>query len=247
MKAVLLDIEGTTTPISFVHDTLFPYARARMGGFILDNLGDLKFEIEQLVEEQANDPAYKGELRPDSANSVSDYLKYLIDQDRKSTPLKTIQGMMWQTAYESGEIVSPVFDDVPPAFKRWKDAGIKIAVYSSGSVLAQKLLFRHTEHGDLTVFISDHFDTNIGDKKMASSYWNIAKELEIDAKDIMFISDSLAELDAALTGGYQTALSVRPGNASVADGHSHPMIRSFDEVNIEATQNTGGSVLSNPN
>lgn len=229
-KAILLDIEGTTTPISFVHDTLFPYSKARIGGFVLDNLAELKFEIEQLSEEQANDPEYKADLQPDSPNSVSDYLKFLIDQDRKTTPLKSIQGIIWRSGYESGEIVSPVFDDVPPAFKRWKEAGKRIAIYSSGSVLAQKLLFRHTEHGDLTPFISDHFDTRIGDKKTASSYWNIAKELEINANEILFVSDSVPELDAARYGGYQTALSIRPGNAPISNDAGHRMIRTFADL-----------------
>ena len=116
--------------------TLFPYAKARVGGFVLDNLSDLKFEVEQLVEEHANDADYKSELRPESANSISDYLKFLIDEDRKSTPLKAIQGMIWRSGYESGEIVSPVFEDIPAAFKRWKAADKTIAIYSSGSILA---------------------------------------------------------------------------------------------------------------
>lgn len=229
-KAILLDIEGTTTPISFVHETLFPYSKARIGGFVLDNFSELKFEIEQLTKEHCNDPQYKSDLRPDSPNSVSDYLKFLIDQDRKSTPLKSIQGMIWKSGYESGEIVSPVFDDVPPALKRWKEAGKRIAIYSSGSVLAQKLLFGHTERGDLTPFISDHFDTGIGDKKTASSYWNIAKELEIDATEILFVSDSIPELDAARYGGYQTALSFRPGNAAIDDGNTHQTVTTFADL-----------------
>jgi len=229
-KAILLDIEGTTTPIDFIHSTLFPYAKARIGGFVLDNLSDLKFEVEQLVEEHVSDSDYKGELRPESANSVSDYLKFLIDEDRKSTPLKSIQGMIWQRGYESGEIVSPVFDDIPEAFKRWKAADKTIAIYSSGSILAQQLLFRYTDRGDLTSFISNYFDTNTGPKREAKSYTDIAEALETDAAETLMVSDVPAELDAARTGGLQTALSVRPGNAPIEGDLSHRIVESFEAL-----------------
>lgn len=228
MKAILLDIEGTTTPIDFVHNTLFPYAKARMGGFILDNLVDLKFEIEQLAEEHTGDGDYKGEFRPDSPNSVSDYLKFLIDKDRKSTPLKTIQGLIWQTGYRSGEIVSPVYDDVPEAFRRWKAADKTIAIYSSGSALAQQLLFRHTDHGNLAPSISNFFDTAVGGKREVESYHKIANELGLQPAEIVFISDITAELDAARTSGLQTVLSVRPGNAPVDANVDHRIVENFD-------------------
>jgi enolase-phosphatase E1 len=227
-KAILLDIEGTTTPISFVHGTLFPYAKARIPGFVLDNLGDLKFEIEQLTEEHANDRKYSSELRPESANSVSDYLKFLIDQDRKSTPLKSIQGMIWRSGYESGEIVSPVFEDVPPALKRWKTADKTIGIYSSGSILAQQLLFRYSNHGDLTPFISNYFDTNTGPKREQRSYESIAAELNVQPAQVHFISDIPAELDAARAIGLQTSLSMRPGNAPLQGDPVHNIVTTFD-------------------
>jgi enolase-phosphatase E1 len=227
-KAILLDIEGTTTPISFVHDTLFPYAKARIPGFILDNLNNLKFEIDQLVEEHTKDREYKGEFRPESANSVSDYLKYLIDQDRKSTPLKSIQGMIWQSGYESGDMVSPVFDDVPPALKKWKAAEKVVAIYSSGSVLAQQLLFRYTDHGDLTPFISNYFDTNSGAKRDQHSYVSISNELGLQPADVHFVSDIPAELDAARAVGLQTSLSVRPGNTPLKGDPVHNIVTTFD-------------------
>lgn len=227
-KAILLDIEGTTTPISFVHETLFPYAKARIAGFVQNNLGELKFEIDQLVEEREKDTDYKSELRPDSANSVSDYLKYLIDQDRKSTPLKSIQGMIWQSGYEAGEIVSPAFDDVPPALKKWKAADKSIAIYSSGSILAQQLLFRYTDHGDLTPFISNYFDTNTGTKRDQQSYTAITGELNVQPAEVHFISDVVAELDAARAAGLQTSLSIRPGNAPLEDDCVHEIITTFD-------------------
>lgn len=228
MKAILLDIEGTTTPISFVHDTLFPYAKARVPGFVLDNLGDLKFEVEQLAQEHSNETEYKAEFRPESANSVSDYLKFLIDQDRKSTPLKSIQGMIWRSGYQNGEIVSPVFDDVPAALKRWKVSEKAVAIYSSGSVLAQQLLFRHTDGGDLTPFIANYFDTNTGPKRDQKSYTAIAEELKVKPAEVHFISDIPAELDAARAVGLQTSLAVRPGNEPLKGDPVHNIVTTFD-------------------
>ena len=230
MKAILLDIEGTTTPISFVHETLFPYAKARVPGFILDNLSDLKFEIDQLAEEHANDSEYQNTFDRDSANSVADYLRYLIDNDRKSTPLKSIQGMIWQSGYESGELVSPVFDDVPVSLRQWRADDKTVAIFSSGSVLAQKLLFGHTTHGDLTQFISKYFDTTSGAKGEPESYTAIAAEIEIDPSEILFVSDIAAELDAARAAGLRTSLSARPGNATIKQDCIHPVIESFDKL-----------------
>jgi enolase-phosphatase E1 len=227
-KAILLDIEGTTTPIDFVHNTLFPFAKARIAGFVQENLDGLKYELGQLAAEHAADADYNGEFRPDSANSVSDYLKYLIEQDRKSTALKSIQGLIWQKGYESGDLVSSVFDDVPPALKRWKDAGKSVAIFSSGSVLAQRLIFKYTDHGDLTQLIDAYFDTNNGAKQEADSYRGIAVGLETDAGDIIFVSDIPAELDAARAAGIQSILCMRKGNAEIKEDHSYRAIESFD-------------------
>lgn len=229
-KAILLDIEGTTTPIDFVHKTLFPFAKARIAGFVQENLAELKFEIGQLVAEHADDTEYASELRTDSPNSVADYLKFLIDQDRKSTPLKNIQGMIWELGYESGGLVSETFADVPAAFKRWKDGGKSIAIYSSGSALAQRLIFKYSDQGDLTPFIDKYFDTNTGPKREADSYRKIAEEMGLEANEVVFVSDILAELDAAQTAGMQTVLSIRDGNAGIAEDHSHRAIQSFDDL-----------------
>ncbi len=176
IKAILLDIEGTTTPFDFVHNTLFPFAKARIAGFVQENFDGLKFELGQLAEKHAADTGYTDELRIDSANSVADYLKYLIDQDRKSTPLKSIQGMIWQKGYESGDLVSPVFPDVAAAFKRWKEADTAISIYSSGSVLAQRLIFKYSDQGDMTRFIDHYFDTNTGGKREATVTGRLLKK-----------------------------------------------------------------------
>lgn len=229
MKAILLDIEGTTTPIDFVHETLFPYARARMAGFVQQNFVDLKFEISQLETEISNDGDYKNELRPDSANSVADYLIYLIDNDRKSTPLKSIQGTIWQAGYENGDLVSTVYDDVPKAFERWKGDGKTIAIYSSGSILAQQLIFKYSDHGDLTRFIDRYFDTTTGAKRETESYAKIAAELNTDPAEAVFFSDIPAELDAAGSAGMKTRLVSRSENGPAS---AHIAIMSFDEPDL---------------
>jgi enolase-phosphatase E1 len=230
MKAILLDIEGTTTPIDFVHKVLFPYAKERVGKYVEMHFGKLSDEISQLVDESSHDATYTVPVDPTEPGSVAAYLEHLISVDRKSTPLKSIQGDLWKEGYESGELKSVVYDDVPLAFERWKADGKTIAIYSSGSVLAQKLLFGYTDHGDLTPFISSNFDTNIGHKREAESYRTIAKELNLSAKDILFLSDIPEELSAASDTGYQTRLVVRPGNAEHHAAGRFITIRSFGEL-----------------
>jgi enolase-phosphatase E1 len=229
IKAILLDVEGTTTPIDFVHQLLFPYAKARLGDYLAANFAQIKGLLEQLKAEHAGDSEYGQDLDPASPASMVEYLNYLIDVDRKSTPLKSLQGMIWQAGYESGELTSQVFADVPPAFERWTNEGKRIAIYSSGSVLAQKLLFRHTDRGDLTPFISAHFDTNIGPKRASLSYGRISTELKTPPGEILFISDVVEELDAAQRSGLQTLLSLRPGNQPIGRP-THRTITNFDEV-----------------
>lgn len=237
MKAILLDIEGTTTPIDFVHETLFPFAKERVGKFVEMHFGELAAEIAQLVDESSHDQSYTVPVDPTEPGFVSAYLEHLIDEDRKSTPLKSIQGKVWQEGYESGELKSVVFDDVPPAFKRWHDAGKTVAIYSSGSILAQQLLFRYTNHGDLTPFISDYFDTHIGAKRETESYRKIAVELGVEPGEVLFVSDIVTELDGATASGMKTALSVRAGNASVTETHDHKTLENFDFVFSEISEN----------
>jgi enolase-phosphatase E1 len=234
MKAILLDIEGTTTPIDFVHKTLFPFAKERIAEFVREHLAELNDEIAELKTEHATDDNYAKEFDEGSPDSVAEYLKFLIDIDRKSTPLKSIQGKIWQQGYESGELLSEIFEDVPRAFERWKSQNKTIVIYSSGSILAQKLLFKYTNHGDLTKYISSYFDTNIGGKRDVESYRNIASALGFDPGDILFISDILAELDAAAAAGYQVALSIREGNAEIEDDFSYQAVQNFDELSYRS-------------
>lgn len=215
MKAILLDIEGTTTPIDFIHKTLFPFARKRMFNFVQTNLADIQDEIASLRAEYMDDLA-KDEFPPLfdelSVESITAYLHYLIDKDRKSTALKSIQGLIWQAGYESGELIGELFDDVPIAFQRWKTQGKTIAVFSSGSVLAQKLIFAYSSAGNLTQYISDYFDTTLGAKREPESYLRISDALGFPPMEVLFLSDTIAELDAASIAGMSCKLSIRPNN-----------------------------------
>jgi enolase-phosphatase E1 len=238
-KVVLLDIEGTTTPVDFVYQTLFPYARKRLPDYLSQNFSSAEMRpvLAQLHEENAQDiaaglnpPALSTASTEAQLASVTDYLYWLMDIDRKSTPLKTLQGEIWQQGYESGELLSEVYTDVPEAFLKWKSQKKNLAIFSSGSVLAQKLLFAHTTAGDLTRHLSAYFDTNIGAKREAESYKRIAEALEQQPQEVIFFSDVVAELDAAQMAGMQTVLCVRPGNAPQSAEHGHSIIHSFNEM-----------------
>lgn len=231
MNAILLDIEGTTTPVDFVHKTLFPFAKEKIGEFVGQNFDEIKTEIERLKTEYKKDfseQIYGRKFDENSPESVTNYLKFLIEVDRKSTPLKSIQGKIWQKGYESGELKSVMFEDVPRAFDRWKSENKTIAIFSSGSVLAQKLIFKYSNFGDLSGFIDEYFDTNIGAKKESESYENIAEKLQYQKREILFISDILEELNAARKTGLDAVLSVREGNALVEDNQNYQIIHSFD-------------------
>lgn len=246
INAILLDIEGTTTPIDFVHKTLFPYAKQRIREYVAANWSSVTDEVRMLKGERSADEAYEQPFDKTSPSSVSDYLEFLIDSDRKSTPLKSLQGKIWQRGYEAGDLKSAIYDDVPPALKAWHDNGLQVAIYSSGSVLAQKLIFRYSDHGDLSSFISAYFDTNIGHKRDAQSYAAIAGKLEQAPVEILFVSDIVPELDAAAAAGLTTALSVRPGNAVVDLAHSYRKITSFDQLIFQPARSTGDSGSRSP-
>jgi enolase-phosphatase E1 len=158
---------------------------------------------------------------------------YLMDQDFKVPLLKRLQGKVWKDGYLSGMLVGTVFPDVPAALERWSRVA-KVAIYSSGSVEAQQLLFRHSSAGDLTPFLSAYFDTEIGPKTSPASYRAIAEAAQVAPRQILFISDVLRELDPAREAGCQTRLAVREGNAAVAEGHEHTPISSFSELHFSA-------------
>jgi enolase-phosphatase E1 len=230
---VLLDIEGTTTPISFVHEVLFPFARTHLDGFLQSERQSpgLRGILDTLIAEHAADVA-RGDAPP--ARDVDDwpasYLRWLMDRDRKSPALKQLQGLIWERGYQAGELRGQVFPDVPPAIHGWRAAGIDVAIYSSGSELAQRRLFESISDGDLTQSLSAFFDTRVGAKQSVESYRNIARALGRDPASILFVSDVTTELTAARGAGMQVLLSVRPGNAAQGDGEQFEAVTSFDEI-----------------
>ena len=238
-SCILLDIEGTTTPIDFVYQALFPFARTHMKEYLKrhwSNAG-VQEDLVRLYAEHAAD-TQQGSAPPTINNisissqieSTTDYLHWLMDRDRKSTPLKSLQGKIWEEGYRAGQLLSQLFDDVPPALKRWHELGKRICIYSSGSVLAQKLLFSHTVAGDLTPLICDYFDTTVGAKIEAESYRRIADHLALPPEKIVFLSDVIAELDAAHAAGMQGLLSLRPGNRPQPPSDLYQTIHSFAEL-----------------
>jgi enolase-phosphatase E1 len=230
-RAILLDIEGTTTPIAFVHDVLFTYARAHVRDYLGQHASEPESDVSQLREEHARDTDNPPPLT-DDLDSIATYVNWLIDRDRKSTGLKSLQGKIWREGYEEGILKSQVFDDVRPALERWHNNGLRISIFSSGSALAQQLLFAHSEAGDLTTFISDYFDTTVGAKGDAQSYRHIANKLNLPAAEILFISDIVKELEAAREAGMQTRLSIRPGNQPQDDPDRFQILHTFDGVVI---------------
>ena len=231
-RFVLLDIEGTTTPVDFVHRVLFPDARERVEAF-LEVRGadaDVARDVAGLRDEHARDAA-AGRNPPawdDSPAGAAGYARWLIDQDRKLTALKSLQGRIWAEGYAAGRLRGPVYEDVPRALARWTIAGRRVAIFSSGSVLAQKLIFGHSDRGDLTRYLSGYFDTTTGAKADPESYRRIARALGVEPADGLFVSDVVAELDAAGAAGYATALAVRTSPGPDAAGHR--TISSFDEL-----------------
>jgi enolase-phosphatase E1 len=234
IRGVVLDIEGTTTPIAFVHDVLFSYARTHVKDYLAKHAGadNVREDVELLREEHIADvrngnqpPGLTGDL-----DSIAHYVNWLIELDRKSTGLKSLQGKIWHDGYADGTLRSQVFADVAPALARWHAAGLSISIFSSGSVLAQQLLFAHTEAGDLTPFINHYFDTSVGKKGEAESYRRIAETIGLPATELLFISDVVSELAAAREAGMKTVLSIRPGNQPQQHAEQYQTIESFDEL-----------------
>jgi enolase-phosphatase E1 len=222
IRGILLDIEGTTTPISFVYDVLFPYARHNMAAYVrLSELSDLRGEHDADVRSGNNPPTWTSDPLP--------YIYWLMDRDRKSTALKRIQGEIWSEGYNSGALHGEVFEDVPGALEEWHKTGIDIRIFSSGSVLAQKLIFSTTPYGDLTKLLNGFFDTTTGPKNTADSYRKIADAFALPPAEILFVSDVTKELDAAREAGLPTLLCVRPGNHAQPP-HTHDAITSFAEI-----------------
>ncbi len=234
VAAVLLDIEGTTTPLAFVHGTLFPFARAHMSGFLREqwDTPDLRVVEAALEQEHAGDVDAGSQPPPWNATreSTEAYAMWLMDRDRKSPGLKTLQGWIWARGYRAGLLKSELFPDTARAIRRWRAADVDVAIYSSGSALAQRLLFGNTPEGDLTPLLTAFFDTAVGAKQSPESYARIAAALGHAPNALMFVSDVGAELQAAKSAGLQVALSIRPGNPPQPDAARFEAIRSLDEL-----------------
>lgn len=225
MRALLVDIEGTTTDIAFVHRVLFPIARAEVPRFVREHPAD-----PAVAEVRRGLAGHDGGRLP-SAVSDDEVIAQLIawiDADAKITPLKAIQGAIWREAYEKGDLESHVYDDVAPAFQRLHAAGVAIHVFSSGSVEAQRLLFAHTTAGDLRPYLHGYFDTTTGPKREAASYARIAAAVGLAPSDVLFASDVLAELDAAREAGMQTLWMLRAGTRECPS--DHPRARDFCDL-----------------
>jgi len=241
-QGILLDIEGTTSSLSFVHEVMFPFVRRELGAYLHQHLGQGEpgsAELAQACDLIARDAghaswrAWVGARDLLAARALLEQEIFrLMDGDVKSTGLKRLQGLIWRTGFESGELLAHVYDDVPPALSRWCEAGLDVRVYSSGSVEAQRLFFGHTIAGDLLHHFRGHYDTTTGPKKEPASYSKIAAAFALPPARILFISDVLAELDAATAVGFPTALSMRPGNAAVPAGHGHRELTSFEQVRL---------------
>jgi enolase-phosphatase E1 len=228
MKYILMDVEGTTTSISFVHDILFPFSKARIETFVKDNL---KLDLVTKSIDEVKATALSEENILLDLNGAISKLKHWIEIDRKHPALKSLQGMIWKSGYTSSEIKGHVYDDVAEALANWKKYGLQLGVYSSGSVEAQKDLFAHSIAGDLSTFFSHHFDTEVGHKREITSYQKIASTLNLSASDIVFLSDIKEELDAAKAAGFATIQLVRNPPLEL-QGHTQALsfndIRSFN-------------------
>jgi enolase-phosphatase E1 len=223
IQAILTDIEGTTSAISFVKDVLFPYARRHMADYVTSHLEEPS--IRQVLDDVDNEV---GRLL--NVDEAIERLIAWIDQDRKVTPLKTLQGMIWEAGYREGDFHGHVYPDAVACLRAWHRAGIDLYVYSSGSVHAQKLLFGHTEFGDLTPLFSGYFDTKFGAKVEVDSYRRIQKSIGLPPDAILFLSDIPAELDAASAAGMQTTRLMREKASAPS---SHPTVHDFAEIRLD--------------
>lgn len=224
IKAILTDIEGTTSAVSFVYDVLFPFAASRLPGFIREHQAAPKVAAQiEAVRAEAGEPSA-------DLDRVIEILLGWMREDRKATPLKALQGQVWQKGYESGELKGHVYPDAVAALKQWHADGYRLYVYSSGSIQAQKLIFGCSEAGDLTGLFSGYFDTTSGGKRDAESYRTIASAINVAPEQVLFLSDVTAELDAAREAGMATCGLAREGELEA----DHLVVNSFDRIDVAA-------------
>ncbi len=223
IKAIITDIEGTTSSLSFVKEVLFPYARTHLADYVYAHAQD-----ETILAVQADSSKEVGKAL--DIEQLIEQLIQWIDEDKKVTPLKSLQGLIWEAGYLKGDFKGHLYQDAIDNLQRWHTKGLSLYIYSSGSVYAQKLLFGHTECGDLNPLFSGYFDTNIGGKRESASYANIVEQIGLPAEQCVFLSDIKEELDAAKAVGMQTIWLTREG---ITDADSeHPQVLNFDAINI---------------
>nr|XP_043628144.1 probable bifunctional methylthioribulose-1-phosphate dehydratase/enolase-phosphatase E1 [Erigeron canadensis] len=242
-RCVVLDIEGTTTPISFVTDVLFPYARDNVRMHIDETYdsADTKDDI-KLLRSQVDDDLQKGVMgavpvpsddsgKAEVIDALVANVEGMIKADRKITSLKQLQGHIWRTGFQKDELKGVVYDDVPEALERWHASGVKVYIYSSGSRLAQRLIFGYTNHGDLRKYLCGFFDTKVGNKRETKSYIEIAESLGVDnPSEVLFVTDVYEEAVAAKAAGLDVIISIRPGNGPLPENHGFDTIKSFSEI-----------------
>ena len=224
IRAIVTDIEGTTSDIRFVHDVLFPWARQHLAPYLRTHNADpaVAAALADLRQEIAQPQA--------TTEQLIEVLYRFMDEDRKSTALKALQGMIWRSGYLNGDFTGHLYPDVLPALKKWRQQGISLYVYSSGSVAAQKLLFGYSDYGDITALFSGYFDTRVGAKREADAYRNIARQIHLPAGALLFLSDIHQELDAARQAGWHTLQLIR----GEADSESrHRQVNRFDRIELE--------------
>lgn len=226
-RHLVLDIEGTLSPITFVKEVLFPYSLENLEAYLTAHWNSSEVEsiisdLRRIASEDSRELADK--------EAIVQYLREAILADRKITPLKQLQGKIWQFGYESGKLISEVYTDVPINLRRLNDAGVKVSIYSSGSRHAQHLLFRYSNHGDLRGLLNCYFDTKVGHKAEKSSYSEIISTLGAKASEVLFVTDILDEAKAAKAAGLNAAIAIRPGNKTIAEIHDFPLVCSFDEL-----------------
>ena len=232
VKLILTDIEGTTSSISFVKDVLFPYAAEHLPAFVKANLNDEK--VQTALQQTAEIAAEDGDvINAEDTDALVAKLLQWISEDRKATPLKALQGLIWKTGYENGDYQAHMYPDATEYLKKWHDSGVPLYVYSSGSVKAQELFFGYSQDGNLLPLFKGHFDTLMGGKRETQSYRNILAELQkthagLNAKDVLFLSDIKEELDAAKEAGIQTVWLVRDSEIPAAP--EHKAVKSFAEI-----------------
>jgi enolase-phosphatase E1 len=240
VRVILLDIEGTTTPVDFVYKTLFPYASRKLEAFLREHaqesktralMEDLRSQHELDAKQGLQPPEWLNSSEEERLRSCVAYGQWLIAKDNKCTPLKSLEGKIWQHGYESWELRGEVYPDVPVAFERWKRQEKIICIYSSGSTLAQQLLFRTTPFGDLMPHISTYFDTRVGAKTEAASFRRISDSVAYQPEQFLFISDAVKEMEAARSAGMQALLCVREERAGAASASGAVgMIHDFNAV-----------------